>query len=191
MYRYIDTALISNIFYCHAIKIKYLITYSLTTTIWCQIQINRKRSLFFLFFFYTFHAVSKVRLLHRQNCWMVLGSASVVDIDAEHLIVLMVYGFSLIFIVEKAHYSQTIQLHKVIGLERKLVAYIVLLLVLCREVWELYTIFFFYAPEGTSGGILKSHRPSVRPSVRLSVTNRVSAISHKLLKQIWWNFTEK
>ena len=24
MYRYIDTALISNIFYCHAIKIKYL-----------------------------------------------------------------------------------------------------------------------------------------------------------------------
>ena len=56
----------------------------------------------------------------------------------------MVYGFSLnIFIVEKALYSQTIQLHKVIGLERKLVAYIVLLLVLCREVWELYTIFFF------------------------------------------------
>ena len=38
----------------------------------------------------------------------------------------------------------------------------------------------FYAPEGNSGGILKSHRPSVRPSV----TNRVSAISHKLLKQI-------
>ena len=26
--------------------------------------------------------------------------------------------------------------------------------------------FFFYAPEGTSGGILKSHRPSVSPSVR-------------------------
>ena len=51
---------------------------------------------------------------------------------------------------------------------------------------------YFYAPEGTSGGILKSHRPSVcpsvrlsvRPSVRPSVTNRVSAISHKLLKQI-------
>ena len=38
----------------------------------------------------------------------------------------------------------------------------------------------FYAPEGTSGDILKSHRQSVRPSV----TNRVSAISHKLLKQI-------
>ena len=38
----------------------------------------------------------------------------------------------------------------------------------------------FYAPEGTSGGILKSLRPSVHPSV----TNRVSAISHKLLKQI-------
>ena len=35
-----------------------------------------------------------------------------------------------IFIVEKAHYSQTIQLHKVIGLERKLVAYIVLLLIM-------------------------------------------------------------
>ena len=43
---------------------------------------------------------------------------------------------------------------------------------------------FFYAPEGTSGGILKSHHPSVRQSVRPSVTNRVSAISHKLLKQI-------
>ena len=41
-------------------------------------------------------------------------------------------------------------------------------------------IYIFYAPEGTSGGILKSNRPSVRPSV----TNRVSAISHKLLKQI-------
>ena len=39
---------------------------------------------------------------------------------------------------------------------------------------------FRYASEGTSGGIFKSHRPSVRPSV----TNRVSAISHKLLKQI-------
>ena len=38
--------------------------------------------------------------------------------------------------------------------------------------------------EGTSGGILKSHRPSVRPFVRPSITNRVSAISHKLLKQI-------
>ena len=39
---------------------------------------------------------------------------------------------------------------------------------------------FFYAPKGTSGGILKSHRPSMRLSVRLSVrpsvTNRVSAI---------------
>ena len=40
----------------------------------------------------------------------------------------------------------------------------------------------FHAPEGISGGILKSHRPSVRPSV----TNRVrgSVIAHKLLKQI-------
>ena len=37
----------------------------------------------------------------------------------------------------------------------------------------------FYAPKGTSGGILKSQGPSVRPSV----TNCVSAISHKLLKQ--------
>ena len=35
-----------------------------------------------------------------------------------------------IFIVEKSHYSQTIHLHKVIGLERKLVAYIVLLLIM-------------------------------------------------------------
>ena len=42
----------------------------------------------------------------------------------------------------------------------------------------------FYAPEGTSDGILKSQSPSVRLSVRPSVTNRVSAISHKLLKQI-------
>ena len=44
----------------------------------------------------------------------------------------------------------------------------------------------FYAPEGTSGGILKSHRLSVRQSVgpSASVTNRVSAIAHKLLKQI-------
>ena len=37
---------------------------------------------------------------------------------------------------------------------------------------------FFYAPEGTSGGILKSHHLSVRPSVSPSVTNRVSAITH-------------
>ena len=43
-----------------------------------------------------------------------------------------------------------------------------------------FGVFFYYAPEGTSGGILKSNRPSVR----LSVTNPVSAISHKLLKQI-------
>ena len=28
----------------------------------------------------------------------------------------------------------------------------------------------FYAPKGTSGGILKSHRPSVSPSVSLSVS---------------------
>ena len=39
---------------------------------------------------------------------------------------------------------------------------------------------FFYVPEGTSGGILKLNRPSVRPSV----TNRFSAIAHKLLNQI-------
>ena len=42
----------------------------------------------------------------------------------------------------------------------------------------------FYAPEGTSGGILKSHCLSVSQSVRPFVTNRVSAIAHKLLKQI-------
>ena len=51
----------------------------------------------------------------------------------------------------------------------------------------MWLFFFFYAPEGTPGGILKSNRPSVSSSV----TNRVSAISHKLLKQIWWNFTER
>ena len=39
--------------------------------------------------------------------------------------------------------------------------------------------FSFYAREGTSGALLKSHRPSVSPSV----TNRVSAIAHTLLKQ--------
>ena len=44
--------------------------------------------------------------------------------------------------------------------------------------------FDFLYPEGTSGGILKSNGPSVHLSVRPSVTNRVSAISHKLLKQI-------
>ena len=44
--------------------------------------------------------------------------------------------------------------------------------------WRLFG--HFYAPEGTSGGISKSHRQSVRTSV----TNRVSAISHKLLKQL-------
>ena len=43
---------------------------------------------------------------------------------------------------------------------------------------------FYYAPEETSGGILKSLCPSIRPSVRPSVTIPVSAISHKLLKQI-------
>ena len=35
-----------------------------------------------------------------------------------------------------------------------------------------YFLGIFYAPEGTLGGILKSHHPSVHPSV----TNRVSAI---------------
>ena len=38
----------------------------------------------------------------------------------------------------------------------------------------------FLCPRRNFGGILKSNRPSVRPSV----TNRVSAISHKLLEQI-------
>ena len=51
-----------------------------------------------------------------------------------------------------------------------------------RTFYEFYSIccsmsdVIFMPPEGTSGGILKSHCPSV--------TNRVSAISHKLLKQI-------
>ena len=31
---------------------------------------------------------------------------------------------------------------------------------------------FYYAPEGTSGGILKSHRPSVSPSVSPFVHNK-------------------
>ena len=35
----------------------------------------------------------------------------------------------------------------------------------------------FYASDGTSGGIVKSHRPTVCPSVRPSVTNSVSAIT--------------
>ena len=38
----------------------------------------------------------------------------------------------------------------------------------------------FYAPEGTSGGILKSNHLSIR----LSVTNRVSAIIKKTIKEI-------
>ena len=50
--------------------------------------------------------------------------------------------------------------------------------------WSLFLNDPFYGPEGTSGGILKSHRPSVRLSVRPSVTNRVSSITHELLKQI-------
>ena len=45
---------------------------------------------------------------------------------------------------------------------------------------QIYIFQLFYAPEGTSGGILKSHHPSICPSV----TNRVSALAHKLLKQI-------
>ena len=32
---------------------------------------------------------------------------------------------------------------------------------------------------------------SVLPSVCPSITNDVSAIAHKLLKQIWWNFTDR
>ena len=43
-----------------------------------------------------------------------------------------------------------------------------------REAGE--TDIVFYAPEGV-GGILKSNRLSVRPSVSQSVTNHVSAIS--------------
>ena len=43
---------------------------------------------------------------------------------------------------------------------------------------------YFYAPEGTSGSILKSHRPSNCPSVCPSVTNRVSAVTQKPIKGI-------
>ena len=34
---------------------------------------------------------------------------------------------------------------------------------------ELCAFDYFYAPEGTSGGILKSHRPSICPSVSPSI----------------------
>ena len=44
-------------------------------------------------------------------------------------------------------------------------------------------LFIFYAPRRNSGRHIKI-APSVRPSVCPSVTNRVSAITHKLLKQI-------
>ena len=57
-------------------------------------------------------------------------------------------------------------------------------LLLCLPHLSGYKMGSFYAPEGTSGGILKSHRLSVRTSVHPSVTNCVSAISHKVLKQI-------
>ena len=47
----------------------------------------------------------------------------------------------------------------------------------------------FYAPEGTSGGILKLHRPSVCPSicsssVRPSIANRVLAITLRPIEGI-------
>ena len=41
--------------------------------------------------------------------------------------------------------------------------------------------FFFYAPKGTSGGILKSNRPSVCPSVRPSV-RLLQIVSQRYLK---------
>ena len=44
----------------------------------------------------------------------------------------------------------------------------------CSDICSLVYHSSFYAPKGTSRGILKSHRQSVRPSV----TNVVSAISH-------------
>ena len=49
---------------------------------------------------------------------------------------------------------------------------------LCKCYWcskmaeyflSIHSLTFCYAPEGTSGGKLKSHRPSVRPSIRPSV----------------------
>ena len=41
--------------------------------------------------------------------------------------------------------------------------------------------FNFYSPEGTSGGIFKLQRHSVCLSVRLSVKNCVSAVTHKYI----------
>lgn len=45
----------------------------------------------------------------------------------------------------------------------------------------------FYGPKGTSGNIWKSQHSSVHASE----TNRVSAITSKILKQLWWNHIEK
>ena len=43
----------------------------------------------------------------------------------------------------------------------------------------LLNVFFCYAPEGTSGGILKSHLPSVRQSVRsLQIVSQRYLISY-------------
>ena len=36
----------------------------------------------------------------------------------------------------------------------------------CKPVFSCLFLPVVYVPEGTSGGLLKSHRPSVRPSVR-------------------------
>ena len=44
---------------------------------------------------------------------------------------------------------------------------------------------FFYAPEGTSGGILKSNCPSVRPSVR-----PLQIVSQQYLINYWSKFDE-
>ena len=50
----------------------------------------------------------------------------------------------------------------------------------------IYEKSLFMPPEGTSGGILKSHGPSVHPSL----TNHVSAIAHKTTEANL-NFTER
>ena len=49
--------------------------------------------------------------------------------------------------------------------------------------------YFYYAPEGTSGGILKSHRPSVRTSVRQSV-RPLQLVSQRYLINYWSQFDE-
>ena len=54
---------------------------------------------------------------------------------------------------------------------------------------NLYQICFYYAPEGTSGGILKSYRPSVCPSIRQSV-RPLQIVSQRYLINYWSKFDE-